>query len=169
MPGRIGGVEVDHPSDDGLPLIRKPSNAEPADFDQSGEGLSRPDHKAAGMAIDMNTVVADEAGKRQRTVARGQKQIPREPRLARTGGAADQDRPGAYQNSRGMDRGSVGHQFAGRRTMKRAPRTGGGTPPIDGPNRFSARMAPPWASMICLEIDSPSPEFWPNPCSGRSV
>src|SRR5471030_2897064 len=35
------------------------------------------------------------------------------------------------------------------------------------PGRFSAQIRPPWASIICREIDKPRPEFWPNPWFGR--
>jgi hypothetical protein len=82
MSGGISRVEVDDPADDGLPLIREPSNAQPADFDQPGEGLSRPHHQSAGMAIDMHSVVADEARKGQTAVLPRQKQGPGEPRFA---------------------------------------------------------------------------------------
>ena len=34
---------------------------------------------------------------------------------------------------------------------------------LSAPVRFSAQMRPPWASMICFEIDSPRPEFCPTP------
>jgi hypothetical protein len=63
---------------------------------------------------------------------------------------------------------------AGSRTTKRAPSTLGSLldslPRSAGAVRFSAQIVPPWPSTICLEIDSPRPEFWPKPCSsGRSV
>ena len=38
-----------------------------------------------------------------------------------------------------------------------------------GRSRFSAHSRPSWASTICFEIDSPRPEFCPNPWCGRSV
>jgi len=48
---------------------------------------------------------------------------------------------------------------AGRRTTKRAPAIFGSPPGAGGVTRFSAQMRPPWASTICREIESPSPEF----------
>jgi hypothetical protein len=53
--------------------------------------------------------------------------------------------------------------------MNLAPSTRGSSPGGASAVRFSTVMLPPCASAICLEIDSPSPEFWPKPCSGRSV
>ena len=47
---------------------------------------------------------------------------------------------------------------------RRAPRRG-----VGAAMRFSAQMRPRCASTICLEIERPRPEFWPKPCSGRSV
>jgi hypothetical protein len=61
------------------------------------------------------------------------------------------------------------HHIAGSRTMKRAPRTRGSSVRPATVVRFSTRIVPPWASMICLEMDRPRPEFCPKPCSGRSV
>jgi hypothetical protein len=60
--------------------------------------------------------------------------------------------------------------IAGSRTTKRAPSTlGGSWSTLATPMRFSAQMRPPCASMICLEIDRPRPEFCPKPWCGRSV
>src|SRR5215475_7645076 len=58
--------------------------------------------------------------------------------------------------------------MAGRRTTNRAPATLW-LPSSPMEVRFSARIFPPWASMICLVIDRPNPEFCPNPWCGRSV
>ena len=69
-----------------------------------------------------------------------------------TAGLADDD-------AVGVDRGRRAHASAAcRRTTKRAPITFGSTS-ADEATRFSARMLPPCASTICLEIDRPSPEF----------
>ena len=57
----------------------------------------------------------------------------------------------------------AGRHGAGSRTTKRAPATVASPSAPTGPARFSAQMRPPWASMICFEIDSPSPEFCPKP------
>jgi hypothetical protein len=58
------------------------------------------------------------------------------------------------------------HASAGSVTTKRAPLISPGLVP----GMFSAVSVPPWASTICLEIDRPRPEFWPNASpAGRSV
>ena len=55
---------------------------------------------------------------------------------------------------------------AGSVTMKRAPLISPGLVPA----MFSAVRRPPCASAICRLMESPRPEFWPNPSdSGRSV
>ena len=56
-------------------------------------------------------------------------------------------------------------------TVKRAPSTIGSEPGDDpGFVLFSAQMRPRCASMICLVIDRPRPEFWPKSHSSpRSV
>ena len=90
-----------------------------------------------------------------------------------TGRAANQHRARPDQDGRGVHRRvSCRHHVAGRCTMKRAPITFGvasGAELAGAAIRFSTQMAPPCASTICLEIDSPRPEFWPNPWCGRSV
>ncbi len=60
--------------------------------------------------------------------------------------------------------GALGYVPAGSSTKKRAPMM---LP--SAALRFSARMRPPWASMICFEMDRPRPEWVPNFSSlGRS-
>ena len=55
-------------------------------------------------------------------------------------------------------------------TTKRAPSILGRSPVSPGAAMFSAQIRPPCASMICFEIESPKPEFWPNDSpSGLSV
>lgn len=53
---------------------------------------------------------------------------------------------------------------SGSDTVKRAPARSPFASRI-----FSAWIFPACASTICCEIESPSPEFCPKPCSGRSV
>jgi len=91
----------------------------------------------------MDPVIADQNGFRDLAGAAGDNEIEGEARFARARGAANQDRALADANRRGMN-------GCGSRTRQ-------------GPTRFSAQMRPPWASMICLEIDRPSPEFCPKP------
>jgi hypothetical protein len=87
-----------------------------------------------------------------------QDQMMREARFSRARSAADQNANAGKQNAARMD--GV-HFAAGSRTVKRAPRTSA-LPSLvlcTGDIRFSAQIAPPCASTICLEIESPRPEF----------
>src|SRR3954466_10319031 len=103
----------------------------------------------------MDTVIAHQNGRRQLAAAPGQDQIERQPGLAGTRGAADQDGAVADQNGGGVH--ARARHGAGSLTTKRAPDTVGLPSPSGGPTRFSAQMRPLWASMICLEIDNPRP------------
>src|SRR5262249_58694514 len=89
----------------------------------------------------------------------------RGPRLAGPGGPGDKDRGGTDEPRRGVhgQTAEFRHYSAGSRTMKRAPSPRGWPLAPRGPVRFSTAIEPPWASTICFEIDSPRPEFWPNP------
>ena len=112
----------------------------------------------------MDPVIADQNGFRDLAGAAGDNEIEGEARFARARGAANQDRALADANRRGMN--SCGNRTchgAGSRTTKCAPIIVGTPSASAGPTRFSAQMRPPWASMICLEIDRPSPEFCPKP------
>src|ERR1041385_5074754 len=53
----------------------------------------------------MDAIVTDQAGERERAAARSD-ESQRKPRLAGTGGSADQDRVGANQDGGGMDCGA---------------------------------------------------------------
>ena len=118
----------------------------------------------------LDTVVSDQACKPNESGGGGVDQRQRETRLAAARRPADQQGTAADQHRRSMHRRRCGlPHFAGRRTTKRAPRTAGGSSGVETLRRFSAHMRPACASTICLEIDRPSPEFWPKPCSGRSV
>ena len=64
---------------------------------------------------------------------------------------------------------NVGAAAPGGSSSREAPRNST-TAPFCSTRKPSARMVPPWASMIWREIERPSPEFWPKPWeSGRSV
>ena len=163
-----GCAEVDDQPDHRERLERNPPDAEPAHLEQAGE-LLRPAAPAAGRArLDM------ERGRR-RPAARTATSRPAASSSAAP--AATCRCPTAPRISTALAPTStavawmVGERrhIAGRRTMKRAPSTRGSSPSPPAAVRFSTQMRPPCASTICLEIDRPSPEFWPKPCSGRSV
>src|SRR5450432_2560434 len=118
----------------------------------------------------MDTVIPDQNGRWKLSRAPAQDEVEGEARFPRTGWSADQDRAGSHHHRRRMNAafGYIGHG-AGSLTTKRAPATVGSPSSPTGPARFSAQMRPLWASMICLEIESPRPEFWPKPWCGRSV
>src|SRR5262245_8691807 len=119
----------------------------------------------------MPAVVADEAGKAQQTGCGALEGRERKLRLARPRWSADQHGSGAREHGRSVHaRRLRHHHIAGSRTMKRAPSTRG-VPSAAGEAwvRFSTQMRPPWASMICFEMDRPSPELWPKAWCGRWV
>src|SRR5262249_44376050 len=124
------------------------------------------------LRLEVTAIVGYEHRERKLANLGGAQQREREARFSGARRAADQHRAGADQHSGSVDRGHFGNapaHIAGRRTMKRAPRTVGSPSASPISTRFSAHRRPPCASTICSEIDSPSPEFWPNPWCGRSV
>ena len=135
----------------------------PADLDQAGQFARRAHQQLAGRCVQMDTVIADQHGRRNLSGAAGQDEIERQARFAGTRGPADQHGAIADQHGGGVDACAAARHGAGSRTTKRAPAIVGLPSALTGPARFSAQMRPPWASMICLEIDSPSPEFCPKP------
>lgn len=84
--------------------------------------------------------------------------------FARTGGTAKQNASPLDRNGGSLELKSLAHT-AGRMMVKRAP--------VEAPDvstRFSAKMRPPWASMIWREMLRPRPEWVPNfSPAGRSV
>src|SRR5262245_4032313 len=144
------------------------ADAEAPDFDQSSQFASRTYDQISGACVEVDTVVADQNGRRNLPGAAGEDQIEGEARLAGAGGTADQHGALADQDGRGVHRGRGGH-CAGSLTTKCAPATVGWPSSSGGPVRFTAQMRPPCASTICLEIDTPSPEFRPKPWCGLSV
>ena len=123
--------------------------------------------------IEARPIVADEP--REAPIARAVRdQLPGQRRFARPG--SDRGSGSRPRRRRRRSRARLATLASrllasapARRTMKRAPRRRRLAVSSGGPGRFSARIVPRWASMICREIDSPRPEFWPKPCSGRSV
>ena len=145
-------------------------DSKPADFDQAGQFPRRAYDQLSAAVFQMHAIVANQHRRRYLPGAPGQDQIERQSRFAGARGPADQHGPIAYQHGRGVYAGGPGARHgAGSRTTKRAPAMVGSPSALTAPARFSAQIRPPWASMICLEIDSPSPEFWPKPWCGRSV
>ncbi len=129
-------------------------------------------------------VVADEpreAAFRARRVQERQRQLG----FAGARRAPDQDRGFADRDAAGVQRPRLPRPRScprpsgargGRRGAERRQRHGEAAPMRvgspsgpGGPARFAAVIAPPCASTIWREIDRPRPEFWPKPCSGRSV
>ncbi len=138
------------------------ADAEAPNLDQAGEFARRAHPQFFAVCIQMDTVIADQNGGRKLPGTAGQDEIEGETRLAGTGWPADQDRAIADLHRGGMH-GRICAHGSGSRTTKRAPVTVGSPSASFGPGRFSAQMRPPCASMICLEIDRPRPEFWPKP------
>ena len=113
--------------------------------------------------FEVNAVVADEARELQQPRVRRLDEAERKLRLAGTRRSPDKHGASTCQHRGGMHGRSFGrHHMAGSRTMKRAPSTTAASPAAAARSRFSARMRPPCASMMYLEIDSPRPEFCPN-------
>ncbi len=147
------------------------SDPKAPDLDQAGQFRGRPNLQLSGDCVEMDTVIADQNGGRKLPGAAGEYQLEGEAGLAGAGGAADQHGAISHPHGGSVHAGALGRHGAGAgsRTTKRAPSTVGLPSAPSGPWRFSAQIRPLCASMICLEIDSPSPEFWPKPWCGRSV
>src|SRR5262245_60621804 len=147
------------------------ADAEPAHLDQAGQGRRRPHQQTPVMGLEMDAVVADEAGEAEQAGFGALDERERKLRLARSRRSPDQHGIGTHEHGRSVHARRLAlHHIAGSRTMKRAPSTRG-VPSAAGEAcvRFSTQMRPPCASMICLEIDRPSPEFWPKAWCGRWV
>ena len=88
-PGRVGQPfsrrlpELHDEPDRGQRLMRHPADAEPAYFDQPGQGLGRTDQQPSVSCLDMNAVVGDEPGERDHALRGGVQQRQREPGFAR--------------------------------------------------------------------------------------
>jgi len=139
-----------------------PAYPEAPDFDQAGQFCHRPYNQFSAACVEVDTVVAHQNRSWNLPGAAGENQLEGKARFAGTGGAANQYGALTHQHGGGVYRGLPAH-CAGSLTTKRAPATVGWPSSSGGPARFSAQMRPPCASMICLEIERPSPEFWPKP------
>ncbi len=164
QPCRIGRREINDQADDGLARIVTATNAETPDFDQPCQLRRRGGHQLTAARLEVDPVVPDQDRMRNLAGACGQDEVEGEARFAGSRRATDQYRTAFDQHRGGVDawvpRRSHG---AGSRTTKRAPATVGSPSALGGPGRFSAQMRPPWASMICFEIERPRPEFCPKP------
>jgi hypothetical protein len=166
----VGRRQIDDHADDGLGGVFAAANAEAADFDQARQLRRRPDRQLIAVSFEMDPIVANQDRRRELPGAPGQDEIEGEPRFTGSRGAADQYRPPFDQHGGSVEACMLRHSHGvGSRTTKRAPATVASPSVLAGPARFSAQMRPPWASMICFEIDNPSPEFCPKPWCGRSV
>jgi hypothetical protein len=159
---RCGKVD-DHPNHRAR-FVREPYQADAAHLDQAGQRFGRPGQQPAMCGFKMNPVVRHQAREWKRTGSRHFNQFQRQPRFSGSGWPADQHSAGSDKDGRSVHRrGGRCHYGAGRRTMKRAPATVASPCSSGGPGLFSTQIAPPWASTICLEMERPSPEFWPKP------
>ena len=79
-----------------------------------------------GHCVEMDTVVADQNGRRELSGASREDQIEGQPRLAGPGRPSDQHGAIAHQYGGGVHAGAISHgEGAGSRTTKRAPATVG--------------------------------------------
>ena len=148
-----------------------------AHLDQPGE-LRRRD-EPAGVPCTASRCARSSATRRANRRYPGSRRLHQRQRKARFAGArgpADQHGARTDENGGGMDRGGMPDRGSPRITSPAGARRSGRRGPAarrrrpaSEAMRFSAQMRPPCASTICLEIDRPRPEFWPKPCSGRSV
>ena len=156
-PALRAGAKIDNEANHRTRLVGEADDADTTHFNEASQTVGGPHQQPPARCLEMHAVIADKSGEWQDAGASGGDQREGQPRLPRTGRTADQNRPRA-----GKDRGSVnrcGH-VAGRRTMKRAPATFGSmSGAVATASLFSTQMAPPWASTICLEMESPRPEF----------
>ena len=109
--------------------------------------------------IETHAIVTDQQCLCDCAGAARENEIERKTRFAGAGRAANENGLCADTNGGGVNAGGRRRHVAGSRTTKRAPATRVSPSALEGPARFSAQIFPPCASMICLEIDRPSPEF----------
>jgi len=74
------------------------ADTKPANFDQPGEGGGWTNQQLSTDCGEMDTVIADQDRRRHLSRPSAQDEIEGEARLARTRGAADQDRALSHQN-----------------------------------------------------------------------
>lgn len=176
--------KIDHERQaDAIPACEDATQAETAQLDPARKCRMRPGREIIAFAGEADSIIAHQ-GRRNSDQVGAVEEKQGEGRFAGARVTPDQNARLTERDAGGMDRfagrGRVGHRAsrrfqatqrltAGRRTRKRAPRTVGSPSSSAGPGRFSARIVPRWACTIWREIERPRPEFWPKPCSGRSV
>ena len=147
-------------------LVRKPSDAEPADLQEAGQFGRRSHEQPTVRGRKQRTVIGDQARKCYPSLFGSLQNCEHQARLPASRRTANEDGVCAKQDGGGVNRrrgGADDHHIAGRRTSNRAPITFGASEGSSASTRFSAQMRPWCASTICFEIESPSPELWPNP------
>ncbi len=164
QPRRRCNMKVNHPRNDSDRLEWQLRNPKASHLQKAREGRRRTCDQAAVARLHMNAIVGYQARKGDLTAGRCMEEIEHEPRLARARRTANENAARVDEDCRGVNGGGGIHKVyvAGSRTRKRAPRTRSSTaalPGSRGATRFCASSRPPWASTICLEMNSPSPEF----------
>lgn len=184
-PCRAGRVaQADQQVHNHTRLMRNGVDCRSMHLRQSANGIGRDGDEPSGCGFQKHPVIAYQPGK----PAFGSGHLQQ--RVGKSGFPAaacadDQQATIGHQQSRGMNMGlpvRIGRSgaihaqtdlpgtrdqlSAGSETTKRAPRISPGLVP----GMFSADSLPPCASIICLLIDRPRPEFWPKSSeAGRSV
>lgn len=164
---RAGGGDIDDAVQHNRYFVSRRSNALPAPLHLAGDAGVRPHEHPRMHRRQQNPIICHEARK---SAAAPPLLHERESEraLARARRAPDEHAGLADHNRCAMNgdrRGGRHQRTDGSHTVKRAP----ATPPPPGFSRFAAWITPPCASTIWREMERPRPEFWPNPCSGRSV
>ena len=168
------GRQIDDQADHGDRLVRRAAGCRGRGF-RSGRPAPAPGAPAAGRAR-LSTWARSSATSRAKgsaPCAAALQQSPGQPRFAGAGRPADQHGLGADQHGGGVDGRDRGSRAitspAGAPRSARRARAARSSPAGDAPCGSRPGCVPPCASTICLEIDRPSPEFWPKPWCGRSV
>lgn len=135
--------------------------ADAARLDQAAQRGRAAGDEGLAFAGKFGAVIGDEAGaKRQKA--------QRKRGLARAGWPEDQQATPVQRDRAGVKHrpvARIGH--TGKPMTKRAPK-GGEVGSAAVGRMFSAQITPPCASMICLEIARPRPEWLPKSPFGRS-
>ncbi|TCU65389.1 hypothetical protein EDE08_1133 [Bradyrhizobium sp. R2.2-H] len=160
---RVRRVKIDHETDGRMLHEVAATNSQAPDLDQASQYRRGAHLNFMADCRQMDTVITDQNGPFDHARASRHDQIKGKARLAGARRPADQHRQRSDLDGGGVNAWPAVAHRAGSLTTKRAPATVGAPSASSGPGRFSAQMRPPWASMICLEIDRPRPEFWPKP------
>ena len=170
-PFGVGRVKVDHQPHQRLRRRNAAADPEPANFDQSRQFVAPAEQRAGRRAASdgrghrRSAAVAGicpARPARMRSNARRDLPDPDGPRISTARSPTSTAEAWMLAPCAASYRGQPDHEARAGDAWHRLRRR-------LGPGRFSAQMRPPWASMICLEIDRPNPEFCPKPWCGRSV